>query len=78
MWAPAEEFAALLRAREAWRDTHEKPLSALPMRERYAQQFLQHPEALIQPEGRAPIRHVMQRHRRQLEDGITDPRPGAQ
>lgn len=51
-WRP-EEFAAFLRARVAWRDTHALPLPSLPARERAAMQQLGIPQALIDVETTA-------------------------
>lgn len=52
-WDSAD-FAAFLRAREAWRDTHSRPLPELPALERAALHRLQIPTALVQAEGIAP------------------------
>jgi hypothetical protein len=49
-----EDFAAWLRAREAWRDTHAEPLPSLPRRERCALQQMDLPRALVDAEKRAP------------------------
>lgn len=47
----ADEFAAFLRARAAWRDTHSRPLPSLPARERVATSQLAVPQALIDAEN---------------------------
>jgi hypothetical protein len=49
----ADEFAAWLRARAAWRDTHTEPLPGLPGRERCALTRLGLPQALIDAEAGA-------------------------
>lgn len=49
----AEEFAAFLRARAAWRDSHSRPLPGLPARERVATSQLGIPQALINAEHAA-------------------------
>lgn len=46
----AEDFAAFLRARAAWRDTHSRPLPSLPAKERAATTRLGVPQALIDAE----------------------------
>lgn len=72
-WA-AEDFAAWLRARAAWRDAHAAvPLPGLPARERIALRQLDLPTALVEAEVRAPKAPPDWR-RWQLERGITDPR----
>lgn len=50
----ADDFAAFLRARAAWRNTHSHPLPGLLARERHAMQTLDVPEALIDSEKAAP------------------------
>ncbi len=52
----AEDFAAWLRARAAWRDTHAQPLPALPTLERAALTKLDLPSGLVQAEGAAVTR----------------------
>jgi hypothetical protein len=53
-WA-ADDFAAWLRARAAWRDTHVEPLPSLPSRERFAlTQMDDLPGALVEAERAAP------------------------
>lgn len=52
----AEDFAAWLRARAAWRDSHAEPLPGLPARERCAIHGMKLPAALVQAEERAPRR----------------------
>ncbi len=69
----SESFAAFLRAREAWRDTHDEPLPMLPPKERHALEMLDLPAVLVEAERRAPKREPEWR-RRQLARGITDPR----
>jgi hypothetical protein len=54
-WQP-EEFAAWLRTRIAWRDTHSEPLPGLPAQERCAITRLGIPQALIDAESTAPSR----------------------
>jgi hypothetical protein len=49
----ADGFAAWLRARAAWRDTHTEPLPGLPGRERCALTRLRLPQALIDAEAAA-------------------------
>jgi hypothetical protein len=49
----ADEFAAFLRARAAWRDTHSRPLPSLPGRERCAITRIGIPQALIDAESAA-------------------------
>ena len=51
-WDPAD-FAAFLRAREAWRDTHAEPLPGLPARERIAMSQLNVPRGLVDAEKEA-------------------------
>lgn len=53
-WQP-EEFAAFLRARAAWRDTHTTPLPRLGSRDRYAMQHLGVPSPLVKAELSAPF-----------------------
>ena len=48
-WRP-EDFAAFLRARIAWRDTHVQPLPGLPARERVAMARMDIPRALVDAE----------------------------
>lgn len=50
----AEEFAAWLRTRAAWRDTHAEPLPGLSSLERAALQRLELPPGLVEAEERAP------------------------
>ena len=50
----AEDFAAWLQARAAWRATHTEPLPGLPGRERCALTRLALPQALIDAETGAP------------------------
>ena len=52
----ADDFAAWLRARSAWRDTHSEPLPSLPGRERCALSAMDLPAALIEAERNAPTR----------------------
>lgn len=51
-----EHFAAFLRARAAWRDTHADPLPTLPARERHFMYLNKQgvPAALISAENAAP------------------------
>jgi hypothetical protein len=69
----AEDFAAWLRARAAWRDTHADPLPSLPARERVALTRMDLRAALVQAEQQAP-RATPEWRRQQLQRGITDPR----
>lgn len=74
-WAadwPANEFAAWLRARAAWRDTHAEPLPSLWAKERCAMQRLDLPAALVDAERRASHRTVAQL-REDMREGY-DPR----
>jgi hypothetical protein len=57
LWT-AEGFAAWLRARAAWRDTHAEPLPDLPPLERSAMTRMDLPAALIEAERRAPTAQV--------------------
>ncbi len=69
-WEP-EEFAAFLRARAAWRDTHDQPLPGLPARERHAMDCIGVPQALIEAETSAPNRPpdwVLRRDRLRADD----------
>lgn len=50
----AEDFAAWLRARAAWRDTHAEPLPGLMAMERVALTRIGVPQALIDEEKAAP------------------------
>jgi hypothetical protein len=50
----AEEFAAWLRARAAWRETHPEPLPGPMARERIALGSLELPQALVEAERAAP------------------------
>ncbi|GAB3349938.1 hypothetical protein GCM10027300_13430 [Modestobacter lapidis] len=47
----ADEFAAFLRARAAWRNSHSSPLPGLLSRERHAMHRLHLPRALVDAEG---------------------------
>lgn len=49
----AEDFAAFLRARVAWRGTHLEPLPGLPARERVALHQMDLPAALVAAEDAA-------------------------
>lgn len=69
----SEGFAALLRAREAWRDAHREPLPPLPARERHAMSRLDLPTALVQAEERAP-RSLPEWRSRRPQTGVTGPR----
>jgi hypothetical protein len=50
----AEDFAAFLRARTAWRDTHDQLLPHLPARERHRMAQDDIPQALAEAENAAP------------------------
>lgn len=51
----AAEFAAWLRVRSAWRDTHTAPLPGLFARERVALTALNLPRALVEAERERPL-----------------------
>jgi hypothetical protein len=65
----ADEFAAWLRARAAWRDTHEDPLPGLPGRERLALARLDGEQVLVDAEKAAPTRPP-EWYSRQLKRGV--------
>ncbi|SDY96445.1 hypothetical protein SAMN05661080_05151 [Modestobacter sp. DSM 44400] len=65
----AGEFAALLRARAAWRDSHSQPLPALPARERHMIACASDlPTALVEVELAAPTQARLDWERRQETD----------